>query len=180
MFVYPPSPCAFYLQHNGAALAGAETVYGVNALASRLREVARVYRFSPWEFAVREVICALLESNELVIEDSACSRLGWSDIISILDATSKRGRGGSRDFVYRSGPVPNTGRYTRGRYYRAPRCHSAMIAEAKAAASPDDFDALDSRQRAAITRQAKHVTSRDDVPRSRTRTWKRQRTSRWR
>lgn len=175
-----PFECAYYLQHNATALAGHEMVRGQHALAHRLREIARLHRYPCWEHGLREIVIALLSLNALVIFDDDCNRIEWTSLEPLFDATLFRKGRGPRDYVYRYGAVPNTGRYARGHYYRAPRCHSLMVAEAIASAGLEDCEVLEARQARAITRNDKHVTAWDDVPRCRERNWKRQRATRWR
>lgn len=83
--------------------------------------------------------------------------------------------------VFRRGPVPFIHRLGGYGFFRAPRCHGALIGEeACAAAAREEAEGLTAAQRARLSLRERHVSAWDDISRGDERSWKRHRRSRWR
>jgi len=185
MHIYPPVARPFFIALAGSPDVTHRTAHGETDLAAELRAIARQHGAPPrWEFAIREALIELIRSRVLTVHDSNGGVLDEISIKSALNATwppASRRAAHIRRFVFRCGPVPHTSFRSRGSYYRAPHTNATRIAEAAAAASALDPDlGLEPRFASRIARLSRHVTAWDDVPRSRDRSWKRQRKTRWR
>jgi hypothetical protein len=184
MHFHPPVAPAYFVRSAGPDGAVDEIVRGESDLAARLRRIAR-FHGAYWEFKVSETLAALVAQRSFIVRDADGEALSKAEIDAVLAATwrpSRPPRRSIRRFKYRNGPVPFTGSGgSYSCYYRSPRAHGFMIAEAIAAVDAlDPENDLAPRFVQALARADKHPTAYDDIPRCRDRSWKRQRKTRWR